>query len=55
MVEVTTTGEQKNKAAMLETISNVIKFVTWCSSRMVVTLPWRLMEMAGVLAPPAPR
>ena len=27
-VDVITTSEQKNKAAMLETISNVIKFVT---------------------------
>ncbi|XIA66802.1 hypothetical protein ACFIOY_13405 [Bradyrhizobium sp. TZ2] len=27
-VDVVTTGEQKNKAAMLETLSNVIKFVT---------------------------
>jgi hypothetical protein len=27
-VDVITTGEQKNKAAMLETISNIIKFVT---------------------------
>jgi hypothetical protein len=57
-VDVITTGEQKNKAAMLETISNVIKFVTSMQlpdgrNLALEDGPMRrlflqLMEMAGV-------
>lgn len=57
-VDVITTGEQKNKAAMLETISNIIKFVTSMQlpdgrnlaleDGPMRVLFLQLMEMAGV-------